>query len=46
MSELNTLKHIHHDSVIEGKRDDQTWDEYSEEMETIERAMREEGEVF
>ena len=46
MSELDKLKQIHHDSVIEGKRDDQTWDEYSEEMETVERAMRAEGDVF
>ncbi|MCK5432753.1 MAG: hypothetical protein KAJ03_08415 [Gammaproteobacteria bacterium] len=46
MSELDKLIHIHHDSVIEGKRDDQTWEDYSEEMETIERAMREEGDEF
>lgn len=46
MIESYKLKQIHHDSVIAGKRDDQTWDEYSEEMETIERAMRSEGDEF
>ena len=46
MSELDKLEQIHHDSVIEGKRDDQTWDDYREGMETVERAMRTEGAVF